>query len=136
MPAMSAPLKNADNSGDIAVTMSHLGRHARAAARVLALAPTTQKDLALGAMAAAIRAGKSEIVAANTDDVASAKSAGLAAAALDRLTLNDQRIEAMAEGLDVVRGLADPVGRITESWTRPNGMTIERVKSPLGVKLM
>jgi glutamate-5-semialdehyde dehydrogenase len=130
---MSAPLKNADNSGDIAVTMSHLGRHARAAARVLALAPTTQKDRALGAMAAAIRAGKSEILAANTDDVASAKSAGLAAAALDRLTLNDQRIEAMAEGLDVVRGLADPVGRITESWTRPNGMTIERVKSPLGV---
>jgi glutamate-5-semialdehyde dehydrogenase len=130
---MSAPLKNADNSGDIAVTMSHLGRHARAAAHVLALAPTAQKDRALGAMAAAVRAGKSEILAANADDVASAKSAGLAAAALDRLTLNDQRIEAMAEGLDVVRGLADPVGRITESWTRPNGMTIERVKSPLGV---
>ena len=52
---------------------------------------------------------------------------------IERLTLNDQRVEAMAEGLDVVRGLADPVGRVTESWTRPNGMTIERVKVPLGV---
>ena len=79
-------------------------------------------------MAAAIRAGKSEILAANAEDLADGQAAGLTAAALDRLTLNDQRVEAMAEGLDVVRGLADPVGRVTESWTRPNGMTIERVQ--------
>src|SRR6185312_14119938 len=76
---------------------------------------------------------KSDILAANAEDVASGKSAGLTAAMLDRLTLNDQRVAAMAEGLDVVRGLADPVGKVTESWTRPNGMTIERVKVPLGV---
>jgi glutamate-5-semialdehyde dehydrogenase len=113
--------------------MSDIGRRAKAAARVLALASTAQKDRALDAMAAAIRAGKSEILTANAEDVADGKAAGLAAAPLDRLALNDQRIEAMAEGLDVVRGLADPDGRVTESWTRPKGMTIERVKSPLGV---
>src|SRR6186997_3095156 len=110
---MTAPLKPVDGSSDIAATMSDIGRHAKAAARVLALAPTAQKDRALGAMATAIRAGKSEILTANAEDVADARSAGLSAAALDRLTLNDQRIEAMAEGLDVVRGLADPVGRVT-----------------------
>src|SRR3569623_440693 len=69
----------------------------------------------------------------NSGDIANANCAGLASAPLDRLALNDQRIEAMAEGRDVVRGLADPVGRVTESWTRPNGMTIERVRVPLGV---
>jgi glutamate-5-semialdehyde dehydrogenase len=84
-------------------------------------------------MAAAIRAGKADIVAANAEDVAAGKAANLSHAALDRLALNDARIEAMAEGLDVVRELADPVGLVTESWTRPNGMTIERVKVPLGV---
>jgi glutamate-5-semialdehyde dehydrogenase len=133
MSVMSAPLKTADNTNDIAATMRDIGRHAKAAARVLALAQAAQKDRALGAMAAAIRAGKSDILDANAEDIRDARSAGLGAAPLDRLTLNDQRIEAMAEGLDVVRGLADPVGRITDSWTRPNGMTIERVKSPLGV---
>ena len=130
---MTAPLKTIEGSGDIAATMSDIGRRAKAAARVLALASTEQKDRALAGMASAIRAGKSEILAANAEDLADGKTAGLTAAMLDRLTLNDQRVEAMAEGLDVVRGLADPVGRVTESWTRPNGMTIERVKVPLGV---
>src|ERR1051325_5034806 len=135
---MSAPLKTIDGSGDIAatniaVTMSDIGRRAKAAARVLALAATAQKDRALAGMASAIRSSKSEILAANAEDLADGKSAGLTAAMIERLTLNDQRVEAMAEGLDVVRGLADPVGWVTESWTRPNGMTIERVKVPLGV---
>src|ERR1051325_1619908 len=135
---MSAPLKTIDGSGDIAatniaVTMSDIGRRAKAAARVLALAATAQKDRALAGMASAIRSSKSEILAANAEDLADGKAAGLTPAMIERLTLDDQRIEAMAEGLDVVRGLADPVGRVTESWTRPNGMTIERVKVPLGV---
>src|SRR6476660_5319507 len=130
---MTAPLKTIDGSGDIAATMSDIGRRAKAAARVLALAATAQKDRALAGMASAIRASKSEILAANAEDLADGKTAGLTAAMIERLTLNDQRVEAMAEGLDVVRGLADPVGRVTESWTRPNGMTIERVKVPLGV---
>src|SRR6187431_1286166 len=130
---MTAPLKTVEGSGDIAATMSEIGRSAKAAARVLALASTDQKNRALGGMAAAIRASRSDILAANADDLADGKAAGLSAAALDRLTLNGPRVEAMAEGLDVVRGLADPVGKVTESWTRPNGMTIERVRVPLGV---
>src|ERR1051325_4008840 len=124
---MSAPLKTIDGSGDIAatniaVTMSDIGRRAKAAARVLALAATAQKDRALAGMASAIRSSKSEILAANAEDLADGKAAGLTPAMIERLTLNDQRVEAMAEGLDVVRGLADPVGRVTESWTRPNGV--------------
>src|SRR6187397_1487208 len=130
---MTAPLKTIEGSGEIAATMSDIGRSAKAAARVLALASTDQKNRALAGMTAAIRAGRSDILAANADDLADGKAAGLTAAALDRLTLNEQRVEAMAEGLDVVRGLADPVGKVTESWTRPNGMIIERVKVPLGV---
>src|SRR6478672_1499224 len=130
---MTAPLKTIDGSSEIAATMSDIGRRAKAAARVLALAATAQKDRALAGMAAAILAAKSEILSANADDLADGKTSGLSKAALDRLELNDQRVAAMAEGLDVVRGLADPVGKVTESWTRPNGMTIERVKVPLGV---
>src|SRR4051794_28854615 len=99
---MTAPLK-AEGSGDIAATMSNIGRHAKAAARVLALASADQKNRALAGMAAAIRAGKSGILPANAEDLADGKTAGLTAAMLDRLTLNDQRVEAMAEGLDVVR---------------------------------
>jgi glutamate-5-semialdehyde dehydrogenase len=130
---MTAPLKTIEGSGDIAATMRNIGQQAKAAARVLALASTAQKDRALAAMAAAVRSTKSEILAANADDLADGKTAGLTAAMLDRLALNDQRVEAMAAGLDVVRGLNDPIGRISESWTRPNGMIIERVKVPLGV---
>jgi glutamate-5-semialdehyde dehydrogenase len=130
---MTAPLKTIEGSADIAATMRNIGQQAKAAARVLALASTAQKDRALAAMAAAIRSTKSEILAANADDLADGKTAGLTAAMLDRLALNDQRVEAMAAGLDVVRGLNDPIGRISESWTRPNGMIIERVKVPLGV---
>ena len=100
---------------------------------MLAIAPTEQKNRALSAMAAAIRSGKSEILSANAEDMKDGKAAGLTGSFLDRLELNDKRIEAMAEGLDVVRELADPVGKVTESWTRPNGMTIERVRVPLGV---
>ena len=113
--------------------MNAIGRDAKAAARVLAIAPTEQKNRALTAMAAAIRSGKSEILSANAEDMKDGKAAGLTGSFLDRLELNDKRIEAMAEGLDVVRELADPVGKVTESWTRPNGMTIERVRVPLGV---
>jgi glutamate-5-semialdehyde dehydrogenase len=84
-------------------------------------------------MAAAIRAGKADVLAANAEDMADGRAAGLTGSFLDRLELNDNRVEAMAEGIEVVRGLADPVGRVTESWTRPNGMAIERVRVPIGV---
>ena len=129
---MTAPLKTVDSTTDIAVLMHEIGRRAKAAARVLALAPTAQKDEALAAMAAAIRARKADILAANAQDLAEAKASGATAAFLDRLALDDKRVAAMADALDVVRALADPVGTVTERWTRPNGMTIERVRVPLG----
>jgi glutamate-5-semialdehyde dehydrogenase len=134
---MAASLKSAEASPDIAAAMHDemlaLGRRAKAAARMLALASTAQKNRALDAMAAAIRAQRPAILAANAEDLADGKAAGLAGSFLDRLALNDQRVEAMAAGIEVIRDLADPVGNVTESWTRPNGMTIERVRVPIGV---
>ncbi len=128
---MTVPLKAMET--DIAATMRGIGQRARAAARVLALAPTTKKNDALDAMAKAIRTHARNILAANAEDVAEAERAGATAALLDRLTLTEARIEAMAAGLEAVRALPDPVGSVTECWTRPNGMTIERVRVPLGV---
>src|SRR5204863_339648 len=89
---MTAPLKTIEGSGEIAATMSDIGRRAKAAARVLALAATAQKDRALAGMASAIRASKSEMLAANAEDLADGKTAGLTAAMIERLTLNDQRV--------------------------------------------
>ena len=130
---MSAPLKSIDGTGDIAALLDGIGRHARAAARVLALAPAAQKDRALELMAAAIRAQKARILAANAEDIADARASSMSGAFLDRLMLDAGRVEAMAAGIDAVRALHDPVGVVTESWTRPNGMLIERVRVPLGV---
>ncbi|HET7805197.1 MAG TPA: glutamate-5-semialdehyde dehydrogenase [Pseudolabrys sp.] len=130
---MSAPFKSIDGSSDIAVAMGEIGRRARVAARALALAPADQKDRALGALAAAARAQAPLILAANAEDMAEARAAGVAGAFLDRLALDPARVEAIAAGIDTVRGLKDPVGTVMESWTRPNGMRIERVRVPLGV---
>ena len=129
---MAAPLKTVEGS-NIAALMHEIGQRAKSAARVLALAPTAQKDSALAGMAAAIRTRQADILAANAKDVAEAKTAGSTAAFVDRLALDERRIAAMADGLDVVRALSDPVGAVTERWTRPNGMTIERVRVPIGV---
>ena len=130
---VTAPLKTVDNSGDIGVIMGDIGRRAKAAARVMALAPEEQKDAALAAMAAAIRNAAGEILDANTDDVAEAKTDGATSAFVDRLQLDERRVAAMADGVDVVRALPDPVGTVMDSWTRPNGLRIERVRVPLGV---
>ena len=130
---VTAPLKTVDNSGDIGVIMGDIGRRAKAAAHVMALAPQEQKDAALAAMAAAIRTASGEILDANADDVAEAKSGGATPAFVDRLQVDQKRIAAMAEGVDVVRALRDPVGTVIDSWTRPNGLRIERVRVPLGV---
>jgi glutamate-5-semialdehyde dehydrogenase len=135
--AMNAPLKAVAGSGkrgaDLATTMRDIGREARAAARALALAPAAQKNRALAAMAKAIRNSRAAILAANADDRAEAKSAGATPAFLDRLSLDAERVEAMATALEVIRKLKDPVGTILASWRRPNGMRIERVRVPLGV---
>lgn len=130
---MTAPLKSIEGTGDIAAAMAEIGHGARSAARTLALATTDQKNRAIAAMAAALRAQPARILAANAEDVAEARTAGLTGALLDRLTLDPARIEAMAAGMEVVRGLPDPVNSVMASWTRPNGMVIERVRVPLGV---
>jgi glutamate-5-semialdehyde dehydrogenase len=130
---MTAPLKTLEGTADIAAVMREIGAQAKAAARVLALASAEQKDKALAAIAQAIRAGESEILKANAEDIADAKAAGATSAFLDRLALDQKRVAAMAQGVEVVRDLNDPVGTVMERWTRPNGMTIERVRVPLGV---
>ena len=130
---MIAPLKSLEGSGDIATAMGEIGRRARAAARVLALAPAEQKNHALELMATAVRGQVSSILAANAEDVAEARSAAMTGAFLDRLALDPARVEAIAKGINAVRAVNDPVGVVTESWTRPNGMRIERVRVPLGV---
>src|SRR6202158_3261018 len=134
---MSAPLKSIEGTVDLtpsmAKTMGEIGRNARAAARVLALASTAQKDRALELMAGAVRAHKSRILTANPKYLAEARAAGVAGAFLDRLSLDEARLQAVVAGVEAVRTVNDPVGAITESWTRPNGMKIERVRVPLGV---
>src|SRR5271154_982135 len=134
---MNAPLKAIEGQSkvqaNVAAAMREIGREARAAAHVLALAPAKQKDRALTAMAKAIRHSRATILAANAEDQAEAKAAGATAAFLDRLALDGARIEAMAAGLDAIRKLKDPVGTVTASWRRPNGMRIERGRVPLGV---
>jgi len=130
---MSAPLKSIEGTGDIAALMAEMGRQARAAARTLALAPTAQKDRALQLMADTVRAEKARILVANAEDIAEARASGVTGAFLDRLSLDAARVEAIAAAIDAVRALKDPVGVVTESWKRPNGMSIERVRVPLGV---
>jgi glutamate-5-semialdehyde dehydrogenase len=130
---MSAPLKAIDGNADLPALMTDLATQARAAARVLAQAPPEQKDRALEAIERAIRANAAKILAANAEDVAEVRAGGATSAFIDRLTLTPARIDSMADGVATVRGIADPVGAVTESWQRPNGMTIERVRVPLGV---
>jgi glutamate-5-semialdehyde dehydrogenase len=139
--AMNAPLTALDGSSVrssatgplLASTMRQVGGDARAAARALALAAAAQKNRALAAMAKAIRAASATILAANAQDRDEAKAAGATPAFLDRLALDRGRVAAMADGIDVIRKLKDPVGTLTASWRRPNGMRIERVRVPLGV---
>jgi glutamate-5-semialdehyde dehydrogenase len=133
MSVMTAPLKAVEKTGDIAAVMRDIGARARVAGRALALASAADKNRALTAMAAAIRSQMPEILAANAEDLAEARSSGTTAAFIDRLMLDAKRVGAIADGLEVVAGLPDPVGSVMESWTRPNGMRIERVRVPLGV---
>jgi glutamate-5-semialdehyde dehydrogenase len=130
---MSAPLKAIDGNADLAAQMTDLASRARAAARQLALAPAEQKNRALDAMEQAIRANAAAILKANAEDVAEVRASGATSAFVDRLTLTEARVAAMADGIRTVRDIPDPVGAVTESWQRPNGMTIERVRVPLGV---
>ena len=130
---MSASLKTVDGQEALTSLMNDLAARAGEAARVLALASPTQKNRALEAIETAIRASASTILAANAEDVAEARASGQTSAFIDRLTLTEARVSAMADGVATVRAIPDPVGVVTESWQRPNGMQIERVRVPLGV---
>lgn len=130
---LGAPVPQQDVQSDVPALMLDIGRRARAAARALAIAPAQAKRAGLIAAAAAIRAHAPEILAANAEDVAAATTAGMSASMLDRLTLNEARLEATARGVEEIAELADPVGKVMESWERPNGLKLERVRTPLGV---
>jgi glutamate-5-semialdehyde dehydrogenase len=118
---------------DIRAVMEEIGAAAKAAAHELAYADSAAKTAALHAAAAAIRARKDEILAANVHDVAGAEPRGVKGSFLDRLVLNDDRVEAMARGLEDVAALPDPIGTVLAEWERPNGLRIARVRVPLGV---
>ena len=118
---------------DLVDEMTELGRAARAAAAELALAGPDQKDNALKAAANALRAQSDKIMAANAADMAAAEAKGLSGSMLDRLLLNEDRIEAMAQGLEAIAAFPDPLGRVLEERSRPNGLQISKVAVPLGV---
>ena len=118
---------------DIRLIMAEIGHNARAGSRLIALAAAPAKDGALLAMADALDRSSVSIAAANRLDMAAAGKAGLSAAMLDRLQLDPVRIAEMADGIRAIAGLRDPVGEIIARWDRPNGLLIERVRTPLGV---
>ena len=124
---------NAHRDSSIGEVMEGLGKAAVEAASVLALAGTVKKNAALVAAAASIRARRAEILAANERDMSAARAAKLSGALLDRLRLDEKRVESMARSIEDIVALEDPVGTIAAEWERPNGLRIQRVRVPLGV---
>ena len=118
---------------DVKTYMQTLGKQARAASRAIASADANQKNQALLAMATAIRRDASKLLAANAQDMEAARAAGLDAALLDRLEINDKSVAAMAEGLEQIAALPDPVGEITDLNYRPSGIQVGKMRVPLGV---
>jgi glutamate-5-semialdehyde dehydrogenase len=130
---MSAAVEIKEPETDVRAAMRDIGRKARAAARELSTAPAETKNRALQAAAVLLRERAAGILAANALDLAEAKAKDLSPALIDRLALDSRRVEAIARGLDEVADLPDPVGRVLATFTRPNGLVIERVATPLGV---
>ncbi|WP_170975817.1 glutamate-5-semialdehyde dehydrogenase [Rhizobium sp. FY34] len=118
---------------DVETLMLEIGVQAKQAARHLAIATSEAKNRALLAAADAIISAKDEILAANARDLQSVSDKGLQPSFIDRLTLNETRVDDMAEGLRAIAALPDPVGGVIAAWERPNGLKIERVRTPLGV---
>jgi len=118
---------------DIAALMSDIGQRAKAASAELAFAPPEQKEQALNAAADAVWARRDEIIAANVKDLDYGRNKGLSPAMMDRLMLDEDRIQGICDGLRAVAGQADPVGEVLEEWDRPSGLNIKRVRTPLGV---
>ncbi|MGL4198321.1 MAG: glutamate-5-semialdehyde dehydrogenase [Allorhizobium sp.] len=126
-------LDTVSNQNSVEGMMLDIGRRARAAARPLAIASTEAKNQALRAMADAVMQAEAEILAANAIDLKNATDSGVAASFIDRLTLNSARVAAIAQSMREIADLPDPVGTIITEWDRPNGLHIERVRTPLGV---
>ncbi len=126
-------VKMKGDHADIPALMSDIGARAREAARTLARATTKQKDAALLSAAMCIRANAGDILEANAADLKAAEDRGLSGALVDRLTLTDERVEAIAKALEDIAALHDPVGTTIAEWDRPNGLHIQRIRTPLGV---
>jgi glutamate-5-semialdehyde dehydrogenase len=118
---------------DLAAVMTEIGRRAHQAAGALSLASADAKIVALRGAAAAVRSRAAEILTANARDLAAAEGQGVSPALRDRLALDPERLEAIAAGLEAIAALPDPVGAVLAEWTRPNGLSIQRVAVPLGV---
>ena len=123
----------ADIKQSVTEIMAEIGRNARIGAKALAIATPQQKQTALTVAAGAINAHRKAILAANAKDMAAAKAKGISKAFLDRLLLTDARIDGIVEAVKTIADLPDPVGAIIAEWDRPNGLHIERVRTPLGV---
>ncbi len=133
MSSAATPFPGRAPDADVRQLMQGIGRAAVAAAEELALASSATKNRALSAAAAALRADSALVLAANAEDMREAQSAALSAALLDRLKLDERRVEATARGLEDIAALGDPIGSVMAEWTRPNGLRISRVRVPLGV---
>jgi glutamate-5-semialdehyde dehydrogenase len=133
MSSAATPFPGRAPDADVRQLMQGIGRAAVAAADELALASSATKNRALIAAAAALRADSALVLAANAEDMREAQSAALSAALLDRLKLDERRVEATARGLEDIAALEDPIGSVIAEWTRPNGLRISRVRVPLGV---
>ena len=119
--------------GSVQEDVLRVVRQTRAAARMIAQASTQQKNAVLQAMARELGANRDRILAANAKDVELARGAGLAGAMVDRLTLNEPRVEEMVRSVEAVVALPDPVGQVIRTWSQPNGMRLSKVRVPLGV---
>jgi glutamate-5-semialdehyde dehydrogenase len=124
---------NMRETGDVTALMRDIGIRARTAARALGLAESARKANALAAAAKAIRANKAGILEANAKDLEAAKAQNITAAFLDRLTLTENAVDAMAAGVEMIATLPDPVGQVIADWQQPNGLMFQRVRTPLGV---
>ena len=129
---MNRPERSLDANGTAEI-MREIGVAARSAARALALATPEVKNAALNVAASSVRAQMADILAANAKDLEAARANGTTGAFLDRLALNEERIEAIAASLEDIAKLDDPVGTVLAHWQRPNGLVMERMRVPLGV---
>jgi glutamate-5-semialdehyde dehydrogenase len=130
---MNRPERLGEKPKDVDELMRQIGRQARSAASILAVASAEAKTAALRAAAKAMRKSASDILAANARDLAAARTAGKPNPFIDRLALDGPRVEAMARSVEEIAALPDPVGAVMQRWTRPNGLEISRVRTPLGV---